>query len=96
MIILFYLNSSIHGPDIRYEALFFGEYVEGSAVKEHGTCAFVDADAPLADVLRCHWVLSPPAFEAAVGECDTIGGECPARQIPFAGLVVTSDKLMSI
>ena len=58
--------SSTHGPDIRDEALFFGEYIEGGAVKE--LRVFVDADAPLADILRRHRSLLPPAFKAAVGE----------------------------
>ena len=54
----------------------------------------VDADAPLADVLRRHRFLSPPAFKAAVGERDPIPGECAcaARQIPLAGSVVTSER----
>ena len=59
-------------------------------MKEHGIG--VDADAPLADVLRRHRFLSPPAFKAAVGERDPIPGECAARQIPLAGPVVTSER----
>ena len=66
-IFLLLLHISLsHGPDIRNEALFFGEYIEGGAVKE--LRVFVDADAPLADILRRHRSLLPPAFKAAVGE----------------------------